>query len=118
MKRLALIAVLALALTGCSGGTSEAPTATEDKAQELADAVLVGELASARDTIAVGEVIPVIVDLPDDEWEVTNTNPRVIEIDTSKDLLVRLVGVSEGESTIEFTAENGDTDSITVMVNE
>lgn len=110
MRVIATLAILLL--TGCSASSNS------EAEYNLADAVMIGELRAADSNISIGDVIPVIVDLPDDQWEVTNSNPDSVEVAETheKVTVVTLTGTSPGESTVEFTAENGDTDSITVTV--
>lgn len=125
-----LVVAGALALSGCSSdvseGRSDSTTASShtgisgDSESEAGSTVVLGELASIDGQIAVGETIAVLVDLPSDIWDVTNSDDGVVKVlgaDSSDDAsIVQLVGIARGESIVVFDGEDDIRDEITVVV--
>lgn len=123
-RRAPLLAAAALsavlAVSGCSGSGNAA--AGDDAAlQEPIVDVIVGELSNHDGRVEVGDDITVLVNLPADEWTVTNGDPGVVEIEEEEagedTFVVRLIGSSPGESLVTFEAtKTGEQDEITVVV--
>jgi hypothetical protein len=121
MRRAGFVTALAavvLGVTGCGSGQTADAVKAPDAEQRFADTVMVGELASGKHTIHVGEIIPVVVDLPDDKWDVTNSDPKVVELSEGEAdvAVVKVIGKKAGTSTVEFTTGDGDKDAMTVTV--
>jgi hypothetical protein len=124
---LALGVAAALAVAGCGQGAVAEPESGDEvaalpqSAAETVDATL-GELSAVDGGIRVGEELTVLVDLPDQGWEVSNSNPSAVEIaeegSSGGARLVRITGIAAGESLVAFEIENGERDELAVSVSE
>lgn len=107
----ALVGALAAALlfTGCTGAADPERGAGAPPSPVVAT-LPVGELSSAPESLAVGDEIRVIVDTPEIEWEVTSSDPAVLEVeDAGKNPgVVRLVAVAEGAAEVVFDGGTED----------
>lgn len=118
-----ILLIAGLALSGCTTvDPGEKETATSEQAESAVPDVMVGELSGYDGNLKVGDDITVLVNLPADEWEVTGSDPAVVEIvqdQRSEDAaIVRLVASAPGESTVVFTNTDGESDELTVVVSE
>ncbi|WP_053385254.1 hypothetical protein [Leucobacter celer] len=126
------IALCLAVLTGCSGAEEASGGAPSGQAAAPADAgegpgetaatigsVPLGELASVDGELAVGEEISVLVDTPEIEWEISNSNPDAVEIvdGGGTPRTVRLIARAAGESHVEFSGSiDGAADEILITV--
>ncbi|GAA1322749.1 hypothetical protein ACFSWE_08225 [Leucobacter albus] len=113
-RRVAITLTGALAAAVLLAGCTSAEDGARPQAAEVSPVVAmlpVGELGGAPGQLAVGEEIEVVVDTPDIDWEITSSDPAVVQLaDTDKNPgVVRLIAVAEGAADIVF--DGGDAEA-------